>query len=125
MRAVLCTSGGPGALVLAALERMAAEPWRVQALQARGAQFLRLAREAGVDTGTSAGVAIVPAITGSSIRAARLAEALFRRGVSVQPILYPAVPENGARLRFFLSAAHTEEQVRNAVAVLAEELEAL
>jgi len=110
---------------LAALQCMRAEPERVRALHARAAQFLQLARAAGVDAGTSSGVAIVPAITGSSIGAARLSQALFRRGINVQPILYPAVPENGARLRFFLSSLHSEEQVRNAVAVLAEELEAL
>jgi len=43
----------------------------------------------------------------------------------VQPILYPAVQENSARLRFFLSSQHSEEQIRSTVAVLAEELEAL
>ena len=36
--------------------------------------------------------------------AARLsAEALFERGINVQPIVYPAVPENSARLRFFVT----------------------
>ena len=113
------------AAALAARECMLEEPERVRTLHARGAQFLAAARAAGVDTGTSSGIAIVPAIAGSSVRAARLAQALFQRGVSVQPILYPAVPENGARLRFFLSALHTEEQVRRAVALLAEEIEAL
>jgi len=51
----------------------------------------------------------------------RLAQALFRRGINVQPILYPAVPERAARLRFFLTAAHSEEQVRQTVAILLEE----
>jgi 8-amino-7-oxononanoate synthase len=110
---------------LAALECMLAEPERVRTLQARAAQFLLLAREARIDVGASSGVAIIPVIVGSSIGAARLSQALFRRGINVQPILYPAVPENGARLRFFLSSLHSEEQVRNAVAVLAEEIEAL
>jgi 8-amino-7-oxononanoate synthase len=110
---------------LAALECMLAEPERVRRLQARGREFRARAREAGVDTGTSAGFAVVPAITGSSIRAARLSHALYLRGINVQPIVYPAVPDNSARLRFFLSCQHTEEQVRHAVGVLAEELEAL
>jgi 8-amino-7-oxononanoate synthase len=108
------------ASALAALECMRAEPERVQALQARGRLFLALAREAGIDTGTSAGYAVVPAITGSSIRAARLSQALFERGINVQPILYPAVPDKGARLRFFLSSQHTPEQIRGAVRTLAE-----
>jgi len=113
------------AAALAALECMLAEPERVRLLQERGREFLRRAREARINTGTSSGYAIVPAITGSSIRAARLAQALFQRGINVQPILYPAVQENSARLRFFLSSQHSEEQIRSTVAVLAEELEAL
>jgi 8-amino-7-oxononanoate synthase len=110
---------------LAALECMLAEPWRVAALQARGREFLRLAGEAGIDTGTSQGYAIVPAITGSSVRAGRLSQALYGRGISVQPILHPAVPENSARLRFFLSSLHTEEQIRGAVRTLAAEFDRL
>jgi len=105
---------------LEALHRLAAEPARVLALQERGRQFLEAARSAGIDTGTSRGMAVVPAVTGSSIRAARLAEAMFERGVNVQPIIYPAIPENAARLRFFLSAMHTPEQVGFAVDALAE-----
>ena len=109
------------AAALAALEILEQEPERVQRLNARGTLFLDLAREAGLDTGGSIGAAIVPIITGSSIRAARLAQAMFQRGVNVQPILYPAVPERAARLRFFLTAEHSEEQVRRAVAILREE----
>jgi 8-amino-7-oxononanoate synthase len=113
------------ASALAALQIMLAEPERVRTLQARGRQFLALAREAGVDTGTSTGNAVVPAITGSSVRAARLSHALFARGYNVQPILAPAVPDNSSRLRFFLSCQHTPEQIASAVKVLSEELQRL
>jgi NAD(P)-dependent dehydrogenase (short-subunit alcohol dehydrogenase family) len=68
-----------------------------------------------------AAAAIVPLVTGSSVSAGRLSDALFRRGVNVQPILYPAVPERAARLRFFLSASHTEDQIRSALATTVEE----
>lgn len=50
---------------LAALERLQAEPERVARLQARGRQFLNEARAAGLNTGTSAGFAVVPVITGA------------------------------------------------------------
>lgn len=110
------------AAALAALQLLQAEPQRVQMLQARGAQFLELARAAGLDTGYSQGLAVIPAITGSSIKAGRLAEALFQRGINVQPILYPAVEEQAARLRFFVSAQHSEQQIETTVAALAEEL---
>ena len=109
------------AAALAALELLESEPERVRRLNDRAALFLQLARQSGLDVGSSIGASIVPVITGSSIRAGRLAQAMFRRGINVQPILYPAVPERAARLRFFLTAAHSEEQIRDAVRILVEE----
>ncbi len=109
------------ALAAAALESLRildAEPERVARLQANGALFLRLAKEAGLDTGTSAGFAIIPVIVGSSVGAARLSQTLFDRGINVQPILYPAVPDSSARLRFFLSSEHTEAQLRDTIGAL-------
>ena len=109
------------AAALAALELLEREPERVRRLNDRAALFLQLAREGGLDVGGSIGASIVPIVTGSSIRAGRLAQALFDRGVNVQPILYPAVPERAARLRFFVTASHTEEQIRDTVDILLEE----
>jgi 8-amino-7-oxononanoate synthase len=106
---------------LAALEVLKREPARVRRLNDRAALFLRLAREGGLDVGGSIGASIVPIITGSSIRAGRLAEAMFERGINVQPILYPAVPERAARLRFFVTASHSDEQIRDTVSILLEE----
>jgi 8-amino-7-oxononanoate synthase len=113
------------AAALAALRLIRTEPWRAQTLQQRGQTFLELARAAGIETGWSAGIAVIPAITGSSLKAARLSEALYRRGVNVQPIVYPAVQERAARLRFFVSSEHSEEQIRSTVEVLAQELRRL
>lgn len=110
---------------LAALQILQREPHRVRALQHNGRLFLDLARDAGINTGTSEGLAVIPVIVGSSIRAARLAAALFARGINVLPILYPAVPEKAARLRFFVSCRHTEAQIRETVQVLGEELDRL
>ena len=106
----------PGAAAAhAALALLQREPQRVQRLQARGALFLAQARAAGLDTGTSAGLAVIPVLTGSSVRAVRLSTALFEEGINVQPILYPAVPENAARLRFFLSSEHTDAQILHTI----------
>jgi len=109
------------AAALAAVEVLESEPERVRRLNERAALFLGLARDGGLDVGGSIGAAIVPVITGSSIGAGRLSQALFARGINVQPILYPAVPERAARLRFFLTAEHSEEQVRDTVRILLEE----
>ena len=103
------------AAALASLTVMRAEPWRVERLNSNARLFLDEARANGLDTGSSIGAAIVPVILGSSIHAARVSDVLFRRGINVQPILSPAVPERSARLRFFLSSLHTPEQIRAAV----------
>ncbi|WP_286936528.1 aminotransferase class I/II-fold pyridoxal phosphate-dependent enzyme [Achromobacter sp. UBA4530] len=105
---------------LAALRRMKELPDRVATLQARGKFFLEQAKAAGIDTGTSTGLAVVPAITGSSLKATRVSAALFKLGINVQPILYPAVPEKAARLRFFISCTHSESEIQRTVQALAQ-----
>jgi 8-amino-7-oxononanoate synthase len=109
------------AAALAALDLLEREPERVRALKANAGRFLHRAKAAGLDVGLSQGLAIVPIMTGSSIAAGRLSDALFRRGINVQPILHPAVPERSARLRFFLSAEHDAGQIDRAVDAVAEE----
>ena len=95
-------------------------------LQARGRAVPRgCARARGIDTGFSVGLSVIPAITHSSLKAVRLSEALFRRKINVQPIVYPAVQERSARLRFFISSEHTEAQIHMTVQALAEEMRRL
>jgi 8-amino-7-oxononanoate synthase len=113
------------AAALAALRLLEAEPGRVTRLRENARLFLTLARQRGLNTGTSRDTAVVPVILGSSLAALRLSQALLARGINVQPILHPAVEESAARLRFFITSLHTEEQIRHSVEVLAEEWEKL
>lgn len=110
------------AAALEALRIMLAEPERVERLHKHSRLFHNLAKEKKIDIGTSKGLSVIPAITKSSLRAAKLAGTLFKRGINVQPIIYPAVEEKAARLRFFINSGHTEEQIRYVIDVLAEEL---
>jgi 8-amino-7-oxononanoate synthase len=54
-----------------------------------------------------------------------LSNRLFSRGINVLPIIFPAVAERQARLRFFLTARHNEQQIRATVAAIVDELEIL
>ncbi len=110
------------ASALTALKLLDKEPERVKLLKERGHQFIALAQKHGLNIGSSAGLSVVPIITGSSAMAGRLANACFERGINVQPIFYPAVQEGMARLRFFICSSHTEEQIEHTVTVLAEEM---
>ncbi|MCS0494513.1 aminotransferase class I/II-fold pyridoxal phosphate-dependent enzyme [Ancylobacter sp. MQZ15Z-1] len=108
---------------LAAIEAMEREGERVAALQANARHFFETAQAAGLSTGTAEGHAIVPIMVGDSLMAVLLSERLLARGVNVLPIIHPAVPHRSARLRFFITAAHTTGQLDEAVRVLKQEIE--
>ncbi|MEO1491826.1 MAG: aminotransferase class I/II-fold pyridoxal phosphate-dependent enzyme [Pseudomonadota bacterium] len=101
-----------------ALEVLGREPERVAKLRANGAYFLKRAREAGLDCGHSQGFAVAPIITGSSLTAATASDQLFRKGINVLPIIFPAVPEKAARLRFFLTSDHDTASIDTAIDAL-------
>jgi 8-amino-7-oxononanoate synthase len=105
-----------------ALEIMLREPERVRKLQHITRYFLEYAKGRGLDTGQAQGYAIVPVIVGDSIVTGFLSIALFKRGIYAMPVTFPAVKEGTARLRFFLSAAHKEEHVQQALDAVVEEL---
>ena len=114
------------AAALAAIRLLRKEPQRVTRLHELSELFRMLARERGLNTGaSSSGSPVVPVIVGDSLKAVRLSQALIRQGIDALPMVYPAVPDNSARLRFFVNCTHTPEQIRFALDIVAPELEAL
>jgi 8-amino-7-oxononanoate synthase len=115
--------GMPPALAVGvekAIEVMLREPERVASLKRNGHLFLSLAKEYGLNTGWAQGCNVIPVITGNSLQAVRLSLDLLEEGIAVSSIIHPAVEENAARLRFFISSAHNEEQIRYAVEMTAK-----
>ncbi|WP_298820861.1 aminotransferase class I/II-fold pyridoxal phosphate-dependent enzyme [uncultured Roseibium sp.] len=110
---------------IASAELMLQEPERVTKLQKNGSLFLKLAKEAGLNTGPSAGYAVVPVIVGDSASAATLSNRLLARGINALPIIFPAVPEKSARIRFFITSEHMSGQIERAVQATVEELDAM
>ncbi|MGF1481922.1 MAG: aminotransferase class I/II-fold pyridoxal phosphate-dependent enzyme [Cyanophyceae cyanobacterium] len=108
------------AAALAALQLLEAEPERVTRLQERAKLFLELAKDKGFNTGTSKDSPIIPVIVGEPRKAVQLSQLLFQRGINVQPMVYPSVPYDAARLRFFVTSVHSEEQIRLTIGMLAE-----
>src|SRR6185437_7231620 len=82
---------GNTAAALAAIGVMKSEPQRVKRLQERGRSV-----------GNATGYALLQVMTGTTKKSLAMTQALFRRGINVQPIIYPAVEENAGRLRFFV-----------------------
>lgn len=110
------------AAALAALRLLNREPERVQRLKARSQRFLNLAQDYALNTGSSRDTPIIPVIIGESQRAIQLCHRLMQRGIHVQPMVYPSVSYDRARLRFFLSCLHTEEQIHLTVSAIASEI---
>jgi len=108
------------AAALEGLRVIQREPWRVTRLRERSELFLKLAHDCDLDTGASADTPVIPVILGSSTRAILASQMLLERGINARPILYPAVRESAARVRFFLTAEHTEEQIVRTVETLAD-----
>jgi 7-keto-8-aminopelargonate synthetase-like enzyme len=106
---------------LGSLRIMKREPQRVDRLRSNSQLFLSLARSHGLDTGLSGESPIIPVITGDSIKALRLSEALFHAGINAQPILHPAVEERKARIRFFITSEHSEAQIRSTIEIICRE----
>ncbi len=113
---------------IAAIQIMQKEPERLGALIENGNYMLAAAKGAGLNTGYSEGHNIVPVMVGSSIIATKLANLLMAEGILVNPIIFPAVEDKQARLRFFLSSEHKFAQIDRAVeltATLLDQINAL
>jgi 8-amino-7-oxononanoate synthase len=113
------------AAAIASLQLLKREPTRVQRLKDASRLFLTEARKRGLNTGNSCETAVVPVITGNSLHALQLSRRMSESGVNVQPILYPAVEESAARLRFFINSTHTNQQILYAVDKCAEHLQSI
>jgi 7-keto-8-aminopelargonate synthetase-like enzyme len=113
------------AAALAAIAVLKAEPERVKRLHERSQLFLELANERELNTGMSKGSPVIPIIVGDSLKSIQLSQNLFYRGINVPFMIYPSVPHHAARLRFFVTCNHTEEQIRFTIDTLAKEIEKL
>lgn len=107
---------------LEAFRIMKQEPERAIRLQDNAKYFIKCAREAGLDTYHSKDSGVVPIITPDSEVALWLSCKLFDEGISSYPMLYPIVPRDKSRLRFFLNANHTKEQIERTINLIRDSL---
>ncbi len=108
--AALCAAAGAAVDIVEHDEALRARLWRNIRRFSAGLRSLGFAAEPRS--------AIFPIIVGEPERAISAARALRSRGLLVKAIRPPTVPEGTSRLRFCLSAAHTEGQVDLALEAL-------
>jgi 7-keto-8-aminopelargonate synthetase-like enzyme len=112
------------AAALAGLRVLASEPSRVERLHYLADLFRSEAVQAGLDIGRSRGTPVIPIMIPEASQCLQVQQRLFERKINVQPILYPAVPADGSRLRFFVTSAHSEDDIRSTVRAVADEMRA-
>ncbi len=82
----------------------------------RNAALFRREMEAAGFTLAGADHAIIPVMLGEASLAQEFARRLLEEGIYVTGFFYPVVPQGKARIRTQMSAAHTEAQIKKAVA---------
>jgi len=120
-RSYIYTTAPPPALATASRESLRivqAEPWRRARLLERIAEFRQGAAALGLPLMASA-TPIQPLLAGSAARALAWSRHLEGQGILVTAIRSPTVPEDRARLRVTLSAAHSAAQVEHLLEALA------
>jgi glycine C-acetyltransferase len=117
-RPFLFSTSHPPAVAAACLEAihvLEEEPELIDRLWANTRRFKGELRRLGFDIGVSE-TPITPVMMGDSATAGRFSDRLFDQGVFAQPIVYPTVALDRARIRTIVTAAHTDEQLDRAVA---------
>ena len=117
-RPFLFSTSQPPAVVAAcreALRVMQEEPELQARLWANTARFKAGLTRLGFDTGRSE-TPITPVMMGDSETAGRFSDRLLDEGVFVQPVVFPTVALEAARLRTIVTAAHADEQLDIALA---------
>jgi 7-keto-8-aminopelargonate synthetase-like enzyme len=109
------------AAALASIEILRAEPERISALHANADYMRSVFCARGLSCEKSKNTPIIPFVVGDSVRCLSLASRLRDAGINVDPILYPAVPDDQARLRFFVTAMHSFEQIDQTAEILVRE----
>lgn len=102
------------AACIAAIEVMEEEPELVERLWDNTKFFKGELVRLGFDTGASQ-TPITPVIVGEGALAMRLSDRLFEEGVFGQGIAFPTVPRGKARVRTIVTAAHTRQELEQAL----------
>lgn len=115
------TSHPPGvaAACLKAIEIMEQEPELIERLWERTRYFKQGLNALGFDTGRS-DTPITPVIAGDERKAMALSDQLLAAGVFAQSIAFPTVAKGRARVRTIVTAAHSQDDLDQALEAFAK-----
>jgi 8-amino-7-oxononanoate synthase len=106
------------AVAQAALAVMVAEPERTAMLQRNAQRFLDKAQAANLATGSAVGQGIIPVLFSDLKTTMEASNFLLQNGIFAPPIVQFGVPKERPRIRFFISAHHSSEDIDRTVSAL-------
>ena len=98
----------------AAIRVLSRQPERVEHLWENTRYFKTGLEKLGLNTGRSA-TPITPVMVGEAQKAHALSDHLRELGIFVQSVAFPTVPQDAARVRAMVSAAHTRDDLDRAI----------
>ena len=116
-RPFLFSTSHPPAVAAACKEAIAVmldEPELLERLWTNTRRFKAELARLGFDTGVSE-TPITPVMMGDPDTASRFSQRLFEEDVFAQPVVFPTVALDKARIRTIVTAAHSEEQLEQAL----------
>jgi glycine C-acetyltransferase len=102
---------------LASIEYLEAHPERVRVLREKAAYFRGRLTELGFRP-LPGETPIIPVILGETAKAIEMSRLLLDEGVFVTGFGFPVVPQGEARIRCQVSAAHTQDDLDQALAAM-------
>jgi glycine C-acetyltransferase len=117
----LFSNGVPPSVAAAALESLRLlekEPQRAGQLREKAQLFRQALKSRGIQPLEGEG-AIVPVVVGESVKSKAISQDLLAGGLLATSFSFPVVPEGAARIRFQVSQAHSETDLRWAAELIA------
>jgi glycine C-acetyltransferase len=108
--------------LIKALELMESEPELREKLWANVDFMQNRLRDAGVDIGDSESQ-VIPIMIRNDATIFDIGEQLFREGIFINPVKYPAVGKHKSRFRMSVSSAHSREELEEGAEIIARVLE--
>ena len=107
--------------LIKALELVESEPELRQKLWSNVDFMQNRLRDAGVDIGNSESQ-VIPIMIRNDATIFDIGEQLFREGIFINPVKYPAVGKHKSRFRMSVSSAHSREELKEGAEIIARVL---
>lgn len=107
------------ATALASIQKLRLHPEIPKNLRRKAKLLVSLLRRANINCGHCMDMPVIPILVGGSHQALQVCNELRENGIFAQAIVYPAVEDQAARIRLFLSVNQSDKTLKKAAKIIA------